>query len=48
MAGYSGHGFKLASAMGVVAADVIIEGRSSLPVDHLSIDRFAASFQAKG
>ena len=48
MAGYSGHGFKLASAMGVVAADVMIEGRSSLPVDHLSIDRFAAPLHANG
>ena len=43
MAGYSGHGFKMASAMGVVAADVMADGRSRLPVDHLSLDRFTSS-----
>jgi sarcosine oxidase len=42
MTGYSGHGFKLASAMGVVAADVLIDGYTRLPVDHLSLDRFSA------
>lgn len=42
MAGYSGHGFKLASAMGVVAADMIVDGRSRLPVDHLLLERFGA------
>ena len=46
MAGYSGHGFKLASAMGVIAADMMIEGRSSLPIDHLLIDRFDFSATA--
>ncbi|WP_159014420.1 N-methyl-L-tryptophan oxidase [Acidisoma sp. S159] len=41
MAGYSGHGFKLASAMGVVAADIMIDGTSSLPIKHLSLERFS-------
>ena len=40
MVGYSGHGFKMASAMGIVAADVMTTGCTRLPVDHLSLDRF--------
>ncbi len=42
MAGYSGHGFKLSSGMGLVAADIICDGASSIPVDFLSLDRFSA------
>jgi len=42
MAGFSGHGFKLASGMGLVAAEVICDGSSSIPVNFLSLDRFSA------
>lgn len=41
MAGFSGHGFKFASALGAVAAEVLTSGTSRLPVGHLSLSRFA-------
>ncbi|MFA6032067.1 MAG: N-methyl-L-tryptophan oxidase [Myxococcota bacterium] len=41
MAGYSGHGFKLSSGMGLVAADIICDGSSSIPTDFLSLERFS-------
>lgn len=38
--GFSGHGFKFASIMGEALADLTLEGRSDLPIDFLSLDRF--------
>ena len=40
-AGFSGHGFKFASSLGVALADVAMTGRSDLPIDFLSLRRFA-------
>ena len=39
-AGFSGHGFKFASAIGEVLADLAMEGRTGLPIDFLKADRF--------
>ncbi|QDT65546.1 N-methyl-L-tryptophan oxidase [Calycomorphotria hydatis] len=40
-AGLSGHGFKFASVLGEVLADLAIDGRTELPVGFLSLDRFS-------
>jgi sarcosine oxidase len=40
--GFSGHGFKLAPAMGEALADLATEGRSDLPIGFLSLDRFSS------
>ena len=40
-AGFSGHGFKFASVLGEVAAELIQQGRPSLDIDFLSVNRFA-------
>lgn len=39
-AGFSGHGFKFASVMGEVLADLVTEGRTSHPIGFLAADRF--------
>lgn len=39
----SGHGFKFASVMGEVLADLALEGRTRLVIDFLSASRFAAA-----
>lgn len=39
--GFSGHGFKFASVMGEVMADLATTGRTDLPIDFLSPTRFA-------
>ena len=39
--GFSGHGFKFASVMGEALADLATKGRSDLPIDFLSLRRFA-------
>lgn len=41
-AGLSGHGFKLAPALGDALADLALGGRTDLPIDFLSPRRFAA------
>lgn len=41
-AGLSGHGFKLAPALGDALVDLALRGRTELPVGFLSPDRFAA------
>jgi sarcosine oxidase len=38
--GFSGHGYKFASAIGEVLADLAIDGRSRFDIDFLSADRF--------
>jgi len=39
-AGFSGHGFKFASVIGEILADLAIEGTTALPIDFLSAQRF--------
>ncbi|HET6473086.1 MAG TPA: N-methyl-L-tryptophan oxidase [Pseudomonadales bacterium] len=41
--GFSGHGFKFASVIGEALADIAIEGHTALPIEFLSLRRFAAS-----
>lgn len=36
LAGFSGQGFKLAPAMGDIAADLVLEGRTSQPIDFVT------------
>ena len=38
--GFSGHGFKFASVMGEVLADLALDSRTDLPVDFMSLTRF--------
>lgn len=38
--GFSGHGFKFASAIGEVLADLAVDGTTRLPIGHLSARRF--------
>src|SRR6187401_1128254 len=38
--GFSGHGFKFASIVGEILADLAIEGRSELPIEFLHAKRF--------
>ena len=38
--GFSGHGFKFASVVGEILADLAMNGKTSLPVDFLSLKRF--------
>lgn len=40
--GFSGHGFKCASGIGEVLAELAVDGRSSLPVEFLGLKRFGA------
>jgi sarcosine oxidase len=39
-AGFSGHGFKFASVVGEILADLTTTGRTSHPIDFLAPDRF--------
>jgi len=38
--GFSGHGFKFASVIGEILADLAIEGKSNLPIEFLNAKRF--------
>jgi sarcosine oxidase subunit beta len=38
--GFSGHGFQLGPIIGQIMAELIIDGRSSLPIDAFRIERF--------
>lgn len=40
--GFSGHGFKMSPAIGRAVADLVCDGTTDLPVDHLAADRLAA------
>lgn len=42
-AGFCGHGFKFASAVGEVVADLTLEGQTRQPVNFLRLGRFAAT-----
>jgi len=39
--GFSGHGFQLGPIVGRIMAELIIDGRSSLPIDAFRIERFS-------
>jgi sarcosine oxidase len=39
--GFSGHGFKFASVVGEILADLAIEGKTFLPIDFLNAKRFS-------
>ncbi len=39
-AGLSGHGFKFTPVLGEVLAEMVVEGKSSQPVDFLNLERF--------
>jgi sarcosine oxidase len=40
-AGFSGHGFKFASVVGEILADLCEEGETQLPIAMFRADRFA-------
>ncbi len=41
LAGFSGHGFKMSQVIGDIAADLLLDGKTSRAVDHLAPARFA-------
>lgn len=41
-AGFSAHGFQLGPAVGQALADLVVDGRTALPIAHLGPERFAA------
>lgn len=41
--GFSGHGFKMSPAIGLAAADLVLDGRTDLPVGHLDPARLAGA-----
>ncbi|MFZ2174873.1 MAG: N-methyl-L-tryptophan oxidase [Rhodococcus sp. (in: high G+C Gram-positive bacteria)] len=43
MGGFSGHGFKLAPVFAGSAVDLLLTGATDLPIDHLSLSRFATA-----
>jgi sarcosine oxidase len=43
LGGFSGHGFKMAPAFGRVAADLVTDGKTTLPIDHLDPMRFTSA-----
>jgi glycine/D-amino acid oxidase-like deaminating enzyme len=42
-AGFSGHGFKFAPLIAMALADLVLEGKTSLPIGFLSLDRLSRS-----
>jgi glycine/D-amino acid oxidase-like deaminating enzyme len=40
-AGLSGHGFKFTPVLGQALAELVLNGRSELPLDFLSLRRFS-------
>ena len=44
--GFSGHGFALGPAIGAIMSELVIDGRSTTPIDAFTIDRFAARGKA--
>jgi len=42
-AGFSGHGFKFASVVGEILADLVTEGKTNHPIDLFAPQRFAAN-----
>jgi sarcosine oxidase len=48
LSGFSGHGFKMATVMGRIAADLVINGMTELPIDHLAPNRFQSQTGVPG
>ncbi len=44
----SGHGFKFSNVIGSIAADLVLDGRTSFEIDFLSIDRFSKGTEESG
>jgi glycine/D-amino acid oxidase-like deaminating enzyme len=42
-AGFSGHGFKFASVVGEIMADLALEGRTKLPISMFKIGRLQSA-----
>jgi sarcosine oxidase len=40
LGGFSGHGFKMSPAIGQIARDLVLDGKTELPTGHLRPDRF--------
>ncbi|HUZ63572.1 MAG TPA: FAD-binding oxidoreductase [Acetobacteraceae bacterium] len=40
--GFSGHGFQLAPAIGAILSELVLDGRTDVPLEPFRIDRFAA------
>lgn len=40
LAGFSGHGFKMSPVIGDITADLLLDGKTDRPVDHLAPGRF--------
>lgn len=38
--GFSGHGFKISSKVGKIAADLLLNGKTEYKIDHFSPNRF--------
>jgi sarcosine oxidase subunit beta len=41
--GFSGHGFQLGPAIGAIMAELVVEGRTDIPLAAFRIDRFPAA-----
>ncbi len=40
--GFSGHGFQLGPAIGAIMAELVLDGRTDIPLEAFRVDRFAA------
>ena len=45
--GFSGHGFKFASAIGEALAELVVDGKASQPIDFLQMNRLASQKLAR-
>lgn len=48
LGGFSGHGFKMAPAIGKIASDLVIRGKSDFDLQHLSPRRFQKQMKQEG
>ncbi len=46
-AGFSGHGFKFAPLVAIALADLVLEGKTSLPIGFLSLKRLFREQEAR-
>ena len=44
--GFSGHGFKFASVIGEILADLAIKGETDLPIEFLRLSRFYINYKS--
>jgi sarcosine oxidase len=42
--GFSGHGFKFASVIGEIIADLAVKGETDLPIEFLRLNRFHTNY----